>query len=545
MTAEIVQHSAIAAWTYDGWVIMGDGITEESLKLVTKAHDGVIVGLFLDEYDAMQLYMNTVDRYGAPEKEEPRDYHITLCYLGKVDDLAEKRYVIESVLARFGVDYRGPIEGRIGGMGRFNTDEGDGTSALYATYDSPMLPHFRQRLLEALQNESGLDLAPKYGFIPHITLAYAPLEQEIPAFYINPQSLSFSALTLAWGDERIAIPLFPQLSVFKDHNGDWRWVAVSSTAFEDKDAEIVQKASLEADVARADRDGQYGPLLWWHDSSIELGQCDFNAMHGLSLIESGPIKNEAIGLALARIAPTLKMSIGFYERGLDQDRSYPYIRRVERSVLPAEKAANPYTAFFAIEEPMMISDKFKEFTDRVFGGDAQRAEAALAQAEAREKAALEAGVRYKEESAPATEAVAPVAAEAPVQPVLSIDAIAAAIAPAVAALVTPQLELVVKEALSNQQAFAQQQQATQKEQRDAEVLALKQSQAQLAQLIAGNEAKLKELLGEQPAASVGYRPSQDSSTVIGEDSTLKSAKAAHDPMDVHMTAILGALSAGG
>jgi len=48
--------------------------------------------------------------------------------------------------------------------------------------------------------------------------------------------------------------------VFKDARGQPRWVAQSSTAFQDRDREIVSTKALADDVAFADASGSYGPL---------------------------------------------------------------------------------------------------------------------------------------------------------------------------------------------------------------------------------------------------------------------------------------------
>jgi hypothetical protein len=54
------------------------------------------------------------------------------------------------------------------------------------------------------------------------------------------------------------------LLVFKDATGAYRWVAQSSTAFQDRDREIVSTKALSDDCAYADAHGSYGPLRWWH-----------------------------------------------------------------------------------------------------------------------------------------------------------------------------------------------------------------------------------------------------------------------------------------
>jgi len=86
-----------------------------------------------------------------------------------------------------------------------------------------------------------------------------------------------------------------KMSIVKQSDGKLRWVMFSSTAYQDRDGEIVSQKALADDVARADASGDYGPLDWWHVDGLILGHCDYNAMDGKVLIESGTFVSEAVG----------------------------------------------------------------------------------------------------------------------------------------------------------------------------------------------------------------------------------------------------------
>lgn len=77
------------------------------------------------------------------------------------------------------------------------------------------------------------------------------------------------------------------LVTFKQDDGLYRWVSVSSTAVQDKEREIVSRRALESAVKMADVTGQRGSLDWWHVDGLDLGWCDFQATHDYALIESG------------------------------------------------------------------------------------------------------------------------------------------------------------------------------------------------------------------------------------------------------------------
>lgn len=185
-----------------------------------------------------------------------------------------------------------------------------------------------------------------------------------------------------------------ELFVFKQADGRYRWAAVSSNAYRDRDREIVSQKALENDVTRADIDGDYGPLRFWHIPGSDIGDCDFNAMHGRFLIESGTFKDDAIGAAVAARAKDYQLSIGFRHPHdePDSDGVFHFIRRFERSLVPAGRAANPFTSLL-VKEPNMNDAKVKEFED-LLGPD--RVKQILGQTDTAEKQADNMGVAFKE-----------------------------------------------------------------------------------------------------------------------------------------------------
>jgi hypothetical protein len=188
--------------------------------------------------------------------------------------------------------------------------------------------------------------------------------------------------------------------VFKASHGQYRWISISSSAFEDRDEEIVCKAALASDCDRADADGDYGPLRWWHLPGVDIGDCDFNAMSGRCLIEMGTFRSAAVARAAQQAAPDLELSLGF--------KHYPdepvggvfsYIRRFERSLVPRGRVSNLLTSFaVAHKEPRMDPAKLKTALEKLGTSPEARAvmETIIAEAQTREKAADEAGLAFKD-----------------------------------------------------------------------------------------------------------------------------------------------------
>jgi hypothetical protein len=186
----------------------------------------------------------------------------------------------------------------------------------------------------------------------------------------------------------------PSFRVFKDATGRHRWIAQSSTAFQDRDKEIVSTKALSDDCAFADQTGAYGPLRWWHTPGLDLGDCDFNAMHGRVLIESGTFRSAAIAQKVARAAAGLEISLGFIHLPTEPDAGgvFHHIRRFERSLVPRGKASNRFTAFTVKEHPM---EDIKIAGLKAIGFDDDQIKAILGTADATMKAADAQGVAFK------------------------------------------------------------------------------------------------------------------------------------------------------
>lgn len=186
------------------------------------------------------------------------------------------------------------------------------------------------------------------------------------------------------------------LSIFKDANGKYRWIAFSSSAFRDRDREIVSTKALENDVSRADKDGEYGPLRFWHEPDINLGYTDFNAMEGRVLVESGGFNDERIGARLKEYQDELGLSIGFTHPASEPDATgiYHTIRRFERSIVPADKASNLLTTFVIKNTGDVMDATKKTLLEKLIGPDL--AAKFIGQAGETQKAAEEAGMKFKQ-----------------------------------------------------------------------------------------------------------------------------------------------------
>lgn len=199
-----------------------------------------------------------------------------------------------------------------------------------------------------------------------------------------------------------------EFMVFKDGaSGEYRWLSVSSTAYEDREGEVVSRKALEKSAALMQATREYGPLRWWHVGDVaqglNIGVCDFSAVHGKSLVESGTFKADWIGAALAR-AKGVKVSLGFTHPPGEPDSggTFNNIRVFERSVLPEAYSSNPFTNFgvVGVEKEVRAMATLKEKVEKFLGlfsaDDQENVKQFVQDIELTEKAADEAGVRHKE-----------------------------------------------------------------------------------------------------------------------------------------------------
>lgn len=205
-------------------------------------------------------------------------------------------------------------------------------------------------------------------------------------------------------------------AVFKDARGADRWLSVTTTAYRDKDGEWISRAAIRRAVAQGDATGQRGVLRFWHVPGLDLGDCDYQAtaQDGRFLIESGTFRGPvAARIGQAAAAKGYQMSPGFLHPVTEpQGGVYRQIAIFERSMVPAGRAANPFTRLLTKEVRMLTDEKKKEF-EALAGDSDGRAFLAtlLAQAAQTDKAAQAGGATFKDDAAGEIKAdgVAPVA----------------------------------------------------------------------------------------------------------------------------------------
>lgn len=173
---------------------------------VNQAHSGVMLAFYLRPEDAQALALG--DGPDGVEVVPAQELHVTLAYLGDIDELE----IDEAWLLQIANDIAQNevlVTADVCGHGRFVGSEEDGTEAVFAIVQSEQLYRFRRWMVGFL---SDYDSAPDchWGYLPHITLAYAPAGVKVP-LAIERRALVFDQLAVSWGDRTILFPLQGQV----------------------------------------------------------------------------------------------------------------------------------------------------------------------------------------------------------------------------------------------------------------------------------------------------------------------------------------------
>ncbi|MBD3268490.1 hypothetical protein GF373_17620 [bacterium] len=138
-----------------------------------------------------------------------------------------------------------------------------------------------------------------------------------------------------------------------------RWTAISSTAFVDRENQIVSREGIRKSIERADQNKTYGDLTYWH-TPIKLGECDYQAQHGVCLVESGLFDDTPVGRAAAKslsgpVGEKWGTSIEFLPlksiedvviKGRHVDTIWQDFQIIRRSPVPQEFAAANHTRIY-------------------------------------------------------------------------------------------------------------------------------------------------------------------------------------------------------
>lgn len=175
----------------------------KTVEIITVDHDGEGAEIFVARPRSIMIAWKprpfVRERVSLPTGEPASEIHMTLLYLGDLDD-----YDLEAQRTILGVvtevaQKRKPIYGRMNGVGRFLEPNDDGETALWIGGDFVGLRELRDDLKAAL-NTAGITWDEKYpDFQPHMTIGWIEEDAPTPMFTINPFDAEIDNVTVYIG----------------------------------------------------------------------------------------------------------------------------------------------------------------------------------------------------------------------------------------------------------------------------------------------------------------------------------------------------------
>lgn len=181
----------------------GQHLIGKYTRRANKKHDGFFVCLQLEKDTAEELAQDPSELMN----EKAKDLHITLCYCEDVDELGQDKIDQAIDIIRGVAAENAPLEGKIGGWGRFTGGEtSDGKEVIYATPDVTGLTALREELAERL---TSIGVAPRgdHGYTPHITLAYVNAGEDYVPDLPEGLKLSFGEISIRAGEHKETVKL--------------------------------------------------------------------------------------------------------------------------------------------------------------------------------------------------------------------------------------------------------------------------------------------------------------------------------------------------
>lgn len=167
---------------------------ENTLPNTNPEQTGVMVALYPAD--------DIVSALALDGGEAANDLHITLAFLGNVDELGDPQRLIDAVAAL--AKRQGDVHAMVSGLGRW--DAGEDGDAFVALIDGPEVDELRREVCTAVE-AIGKPARDDHGFTPHITLAYLTAEDPTPVERIAALPATFQFLSVAIGEDVYDFPL--------------------------------------------------------------------------------------------------------------------------------------------------------------------------------------------------------------------------------------------------------------------------------------------------------------------------------------------------
>lgn len=171
-------------------------------KFSKKKYDTAIVALCFKPKDIKGLKIK--HKLTKKDLTKSDEFHVTLMYLGDIEDIKTKKFSIEKALKKLATQYS-VFNLTVGGVAKFFVD-GDKNPYVF-TVNSPEIEPLRQDILSYMENIGISEPSDTKPFIPHMTLGFFDDSNNLNSIEIEETELEVKDIVLSWGGEIISFAL--------------------------------------------------------------------------------------------------------------------------------------------------------------------------------------------------------------------------------------------------------------------------------------------------------------------------------------------------
>lgn len=176
-------------------------VSKEEGKRADSHPDSAMVAFYIPDEVAAQLALSIPGAIPADE------LHLTLAYLGKVEDITPaKAEDLKRAVALWAKE-RIPVDVRVNGIARFTKTNDEGAQPIAALLDSKYLTSLQYTLDSYIRYDGDFDYKSDRHFLPHVTLAYVFPDALWPVQNLPELRFTLREVILKIGEVRYTVQL--------------------------------------------------------------------------------------------------------------------------------------------------------------------------------------------------------------------------------------------------------------------------------------------------------------------------------------------------
>ena len=165
-------------------------------KFCKKKYDSAIIALWFKPESIANL--NIKHDLDKKELSGPEEHHVTMMYIGNLDEIKKDRKLIEKSLENLAKNQK-PFKLELGGVAKFFTDK-DKKPYVF-TVNSPEIEPLRNTIVNTMNAIGIKEPENSPSFVPHMTFGFMEPDNDIDSVKLSKKKLNVDGITLSWGGD--------------------------------------------------------------------------------------------------------------------------------------------------------------------------------------------------------------------------------------------------------------------------------------------------------------------------------------------------------